>query len=174
MEPATAAKKRPSPLKGRKRKEPSYWKRKDAVRESRLERLGLLKDGHPRIDKIELGDHEIAQIQGLAGLRLSLDEIASIMGFSRETLRKRRQEDPRIDLAMERGKSLTKQNVTATAYRMATSGKSPRMTSFWLERADGWRQRIDLGLKRPTEDLTEEEILERLKELRADNGGRPY
>lgn len=166
------------PLKGKPRKDPRYWTTTKAKRRmQRLAKLGALEPGEARVDKIVLDDGDIEQIRMLAGLHLSLDEIAAILGISKETLRRRRMENPDIDEAIAKGKAQSKRNVTATAYKMATGGKSATMTQFWLETQGKWKKTVALELKRGVEELSEEELQQRLDDLRKLNdgsNGEPY
>src|SRR5690606_32489053 len=79
----------------------------------------------------------------MAGLGLRFDDIAKIKGMSDDTLKKYALEH------LQRGKAKAKLQVMQTAYKMATSGKQPVMTIFWLKTQAQWRERgieVDMNL----------------------------
>jgi hypothetical protein len=81
-----------------------------------------------------LTEKELAEIETLAGLGLRFEDIALVKGMSSDTLKKYA-DDP-----LQRGRAKAKAQVMQTAYKMATSGKTPAMTMFWLKTRAGWRE----------------------------------
>lgn len=81
-----------------------------------------------------LNEQELAEIETMAGLGLSYDEIASIKGICDDTLKKHAKP------FLKKGKAKAKAQVAQTAYRMAISGKIPSMTMFWLKTQAGWQE----------------------------------
>jgi hypothetical protein len=79
-------------------------------------------------------DKDRNQVETMVGLGLTADDVCNVMGFSRATLFKYF----RDELAV--GYSVAKTNVTQKAFEMATSGKTPAMTMFWLKCRAGWRE----------------------------------
>lgn len=74
------------------------------------------------------------QIQKLAGLGLTVTDIAHIVGMSRISLSNHCQED------MEKGRATARQKVTETLYGMATDGEHPAETRFYLKAQAGWKE----------------------------------
>ena len=81
-----------------------------------------------------LTTHELEEVEAMAGLGLRFEDIANIKGMSDETLRKYAKDH------LIRGKAKAKAQVMQTAYKLATSGKVPAMTMFWLKTQAGWRE----------------------------------
>lgn len=79
-------------------------------------------------------EQELAEIETMAGLGLSFEEIASIKGICDDTLKKHAKP------FLKKGKAKAKAQVAQTAYRMAISGKIPSMTMFWLKTQAGWQE----------------------------------
>jgi hypothetical protein len=87
----------------------------------------------PRPPK-KLSDKDLAEIEMLAGLGLTQQEIAEIKDICVDTLRKRARKHWR------RGKAKAIAKVAKTAFDMATSGKNHHMTKFYLQTQAGWRE----------------------------------
>lgn len=81
-----------------------------------------------------LNAKELEEVEAMAGLGLRYEDIARIKGMSDDTLKKYAQTQ------LQRGKSKAKAKVMQTAFQMATSGKTPAMTMFWLKTQAGWRE----------------------------------
>jgi|GEM_PF-1095190 len=81
-----------------------------------------------------LAEKELAEIETLAGLGLRFEDIALVKGMCLDTLKKY------ADEYLQRGRAKAKAQVMQTAYKMATSGKTPAMTMFWLKTRAGWRE----------------------------------
>lgn len=84
----------------------------------------------------QLTEQELAEIETMAGLGLSQNDIASIKGVCGDTLKKH------ANPYLKRGRAKARAQVAQTAYRMAISGKIPAMTMFWLKTQAGWREGI--------------------------------
>ncbi len=94
-----------------------------------------------RRKKIPLTQDDVATIMRLAGIGLNRDKIAAYFGMCKRTLERRVKDTPElnIDVALAQGKAIAEERVTTTAYDMASSGKSPSMTRYWLNCRAGWR-----------------------------------
>lgn len=79
------------------------------------------------------------QIRALIGMGLTARQVAVIIGVSHETLYKYCKED------IDAGRPNALAQVAATAFRLATSGKCPAMTMFWLKTQAGWSQNGPAG-----------------------------
>jgi len=83
-----------------------------------------------------LTQKELEEIEMMAGLGMKFDDIALIKGMSDDTLKKYAKE------YLYRGKAKSKAVVMQTAYKLATSGKCPSMTMFWLKTQSAWRENM--------------------------------
>ena len=93
-----------------------------------------------------IDDAMITRIETVAGLGLNLGQIAAYVGVSRVTFDRYRKEHPRIDDAIDRGKAVAIAAVAQTAYKMATNGKNPGMTAFFLKCRAGWQEKNKLDI----------------------------
>jgi len=84
---------------------------------------------------------EIRQIEAMAGLGMSGQDIAHVMGISRSTLYKRLKDSGLSSdtIKAQRKKGVAK--VRQTLYQMATSGKVPAATFFYLKTIGGLREK---------------------------------
>ena len=96
------------------------------------------------------------------------EDIATVLGIDAKTFRKHYATE--IATAHVRANS----RVAETAYQMATSGRHPAVTMFWLKTRLGWREveRIDVNFvrERATElarelGLPEEEVIEEAERI---------
>ena len=111
------------------------------------------KDGRSnlRAETKEFTEKEIRQLETAAGMGFTLQQLAKIFLISKKTLERRMADYPNIYDALERGRLKAKMNVRGMAYKMATDGKNPGMTMFWLKFFDGPDKNID----DPEDSLTE-------------------
>jgi peptidyl-tRNA hydrolase len=98
-----------------------------------------------------LTDKELIEIEMMAGLGLRYEDIASIKGMCLDTLKKY------ADSALSRGKAKAKLQVAQTAYKMATSGKTPAMTIFWLKTQARWK---DYGSQEVVNTVPESPVIQ--------------
>lgn len=76
---------------------------------------------------------EMAQIEALAKVGCSRLEIASVIGRPAKDLTK-------VDNEIRAWAETAKSEVKRTAFEMATSGKYPALTIFYLKTRCGWRE----------------------------------
>lgn len=81
-----------------------------------------------------LNDKELAEVEVLAGLGMRFEDIALTKNMCLDTLKKY------ADEQLQRGKAKAKAQVMQSAFKMATNGKNPAMTMFWLKTQCGWRE----------------------------------
>lgn len=86
----------------------------------------------PRPPK-RLSKQDIGEIEMLAGLGLTQQQIADIKGICVETLVKYAAKSYML------GKAKAIAKVSKTAFELAASGKQPSMTMFYLKTQAGWR-----------------------------------
>ena len=84
----------------------------------------------------KLTPKEQEEIETMAGLGMRFEDITQMKHMSTDTLKKYAGE------YLQRGKAKAKATVMQTAYKMATSGKYPAMTMFWLKTQSGWRENM--------------------------------
>jgi hypothetical protein len=89
---------------------------------------------------------EVKQIEAMAGLGMSGQDIAHVMGIHRATLYKRLKDTGLSSdtIKAQRKKGVAK--VRQTLYQMATSGKVPAATFFYLKTIGGLREKDRMEL----------------------------
>ena len=92
-------------------------------------------------------DVGLATIENLSGLGMTMNEIAAIIGVSRTTLYLHQRTNKEVKSAIERGRAKAIEKVAQVAYDMATDGRHPDMTKFYLKCQANWveKQVIDVG-----------------------------
>ena len=90
--------------------------------------------------KVLLTADEIKKLASLAGLGLTVENMARVMDISKATLDRRMNDQPGVAEAIEKGRASASAAVRNTAFKMATSGKCPAMTIFWLKCRERWRE----------------------------------
>jgi len=74
-------------------------------------------------------------VKSLSGYGIKQEEIAKMVGLrSSKSLRKHFRQE------LDRGTIEATAQVSQTLYKMATSGKHPAATIFWLKTRAGWRE----------------------------------
>lgn len=94
-------------------------------------------------EKKDLSEEDYITIERLAKAGFSVASIAGNLGMSKATLDRRVSEDFKARQALERGRSISIEAVANTAFDMATSGKHPSMTMFWLKSRAGWSDKAE-------------------------------
>ena len=93
---------------------------------------------------VNFSQEQLKQIETLAGLGLTIDQVANVFGLHVRTLNRRAQDQKEITEAFHRGKAVAISNVAKTAYQMAVSGKVPAMTMFYLKCQARWKERVEV------------------------------
>ena len=99
------------------------------------------KDPHELINGQPL---DASKVEALAALQCTMEEIASGLGISRSTLIRRREEDPTIDTAIEKGRELGTRSLRRLQYEAAKGGNVTMqiwLGKQWLKQTD--KQEID-------------------------------
>ncbi|MGB1290544.1 MAG: helix-turn-helix domain-containing protein [Pseudoalteromonas sp.] len=117
--------------------------------------------------KLEIKEEDIDRVETMASYGLKVEQIAAILKMSRKTFYRRMEENPKIEEALEKGRSVAVYNVSQTAYQQAVSGKVPAMTMFWLKCRAKWQEshKIIHEGKIDFDKLSDDEIEKRLKQL---------
>jgi hypothetical protein len=90
-------------------------------------------------------DDQRRMVKSMAAYGIRQEEIAATISVSAKTLRRRFRKE------LDRGATEANTQVGQTMYQMATSGKSPVSTMFWLRCRAGWRQ--NAGADRDTTEV---------------------
>jgi transcriptional regulator with XRE-family HTH domain len=85
----------------------------------------------------KLTRRDLSEVEALAGLGLTQEQIGSVKGMCDDTLRKYAKD------AFHRGRAKAIARVAQTAYEMAVSSQHPAMTMFYLKTQARWRERHD-------------------------------
>lgn len=95
------------------------------------------------------------EIGRMRGLGMTLKQIAHVLGMNEDTFEKRIAEDPELEMVINAGVSIAHKQVTETAFAMATDGKNPAMTMFWLKCRANWKdtQHVEMSGKIDLEKL---------------------
>jgi IS30 family transposase len=91
-------------------------------------------------EKRLLDARELEQVEKLSGLGMSVRQIGYVIGVSKSTMERRIKDQPELAEALEKGRAMAIANVSKTAYQLATSGKHPVMTIFFLKCRAGWSE----------------------------------
>lgn len=105
----------------------------------------------------------LEQIEVLAGLGLTEDDIALVNGVHRTTLAKRKLKDINLAEAIRRGKLRADTEVIKSLYTRATVYGDTTAMIFWLKnrRPDQWRDKQDVDLKGAVTLIVSDEFLPR-------------
>ena len=85
-------------------------------------------------------DEQRKFVQGLISYGATQDEICTFLTITKPTLHKHYRRE--LDIGMLYANAMVGQ----TAYKMATSGKSPALTIFWAKSRMGWTEKTALEL----------------------------
>lgn len=80
------------------------------------------------------------QLEDFASAGLIVEQMASLLGYSKKTLERFMQDDPSLHDALEKGRVKPVLKVAQTAYAMAVSGEVPAMTMFYLKTRGKWKE----------------------------------
>ena len=86
--------------------------------------------------KIEISDEQIRQAEILAGYGLTQNQIADVLGISRRTF-SRKQDEPRVLAALEKGRALAQRQVGKSIYEKALKGDMT--AAIWWEKTRAGR-----------------------------------
>lgn len=95
----------------------------------------------------------LEQIEALAGMGLTIEEMCRYLGVTKKTLYKRKSEYPELEEAIERGRIRADTQVTRALFKRATEANDTTAMIWWQKnrQPDRWRDRHELehsgGLK---------------------------
>lgn len=120
-------------------------------------------------NKIEFTDKDINQLEILSGMRMPMKYIAELLGCSKDTLDNRVRDDERFASAIARGRARAGFKIHDAAYKMASSGKNPSMTIFWLKTQEGWKEPVHLEANVTGIQVTKDNIQDLIKAAESDD-----
>ena len=135
------------------------------------------KRGRP---KKTISPSQLPEIERMAGLGLSEQKIAVILGLSVPTFIARKQDDPRIGLAIEKGRADAEEKIGQTLYDKALGGDLGSIVWWEKTRAGRFERRREehtgkdggpITTKADTDDSGE--LLSRLDRLATRSGAAP-
>ena len=107
-------------------------------------------------DILPSGPHKIeldpTQLEALAAMQCTFDEIASGLGVSVKTLERRRAEDPELDDAIKRGREQGARSLRRIQWESAEAGNVTMqiwLGKQWLKQADRSEQKLEVTQKGP-------------------------
>jgi len=109
----------------------------------------MAKVGRPK----KLKDISLKEVEKLAALGLTDEEIASWLGICRATLSNYKKQEKEFLDTIKRGKLKSDSNVIKSLYQKALDGDTTAMI-FWLKnrRPEEWRDKKDVGLSGSIEE----------------------
>lgn len=87
---------------------------------------------------LKLTENQIEMIETMAGVGLSLNQMAAILKIAPVSLDRQIAKVPAVKEAILNGRAKASFHVRNTAFKMATSGKCPALTIFWLKCREGF------------------------------------
>lgn len=110
-------------------------------------------------------ERQIKQIATMSGLGMSVEQMALILGVSKATFDRRKNDQEGVSEAVEKGRASASLLLRQTAYDMATSGKHPVMTIFLLKVREGWKEPRDVDPNDAFKDKSIGELIELVRAL---------
>lgn len=141
-------------LKSRKIKRPRVYNTK--LTRSEIGALGGAVTG--KMSKIVLTSRQKKKlIEGAKG-GLNQGQIATKLGISESTLGRILKRDPAILTAYKTAALIPDEQVIGAGFKMATSGKSPMMTMFWLTSRCGFKKMSSIEITSPNDSDKSERV----------------
>lgn len=116
-----------------------------------------------RSDRITFTTKQIAQIESLSGVGMTVEEIADYMGVSKATFDRRVAEIPDLKEALRVGRTRAQGAVYRAAYEMATDKKHSDFTKFYMRSRYGWSEKQEIELSGKVGVDPEGSFLDQLK-----------
>jgi transcriptional regulator with XRE-family HTH domain len=101
------------------------------------QRIKMLQKNRGGRPKFEITPEICEQVENLSAQGLTVDQIASVLGVSRQTIYERQNEYPEFSDALKRGRGKGVANVTNALYTKAIDGDNTAMI-FYLKNRAGW------------------------------------
>lgn len=91
-----------------------------------------------RVDKINFNRKQIIEIRALAGVGMTVENIAEYFGVSKSTMDRRIRESTELQDALRVGRSKAQATVYKSAYNMAKSERHSDFTKWYLGARYNW------------------------------------
>ena len=109
----------------------------------------------------EITEQHLNSIEQMARTGLSIREISLILGICQNTLKKYRDEDPRVDDAYAKGKAVSDGNVGNALYKEATGGNINAIRWYETTRCNrAEKTQVDISEKQYVVAIPPEETME--------------
>ena len=96
---------------------------------------------------------DVEQIEDMAAIGLTLEDISKILRWSEKTLKRRMEDTEGVREAYERGRATAKQIVLKRLFELIQKG-NPAAIFFYLKCQCGWREAKESIGERPIENIT--------------------
>ncbi len=94
---------------------------------------------------IQLSEKEIGQIRTMAGMGLSIQKIALILGLSEATFYRKKKLIPEVQAAYETGLAQAEYTISKTLYSMATNDKNLTAIIWWEKTRFGRSEKAEIS-----------------------------
>ena len=118
-----------------------------------------------RSDKINFTSKQIGQVEALAGVGMTVEQIADYMGCSKSTMDRRIAEDEKLNEALRKGRTRAHGKVLQAAYNMATDEKHSDFTKFYLRSRYGWSEKQEIEISGDIGVNSEQAFLKKLQTM---------
>jgi predicted DNA-binding protein (UPF0251 family) len=128
--------------------------------------------------RLEITDEQIRQAQLLSGYGLTQNQVADVLGISRSTFEKKKNEE-RVQVALQKGRAIAQQNVGKSIYEKALNGDMT--AAIWWEKTRAGRTekapegsaanvsvQVNVDGKRKEKEQEFEKLFAAIDEYRAD------
>lgn len=75
---------------------------------------------------------------------MTVIQISALLGICSKTLERMSKEDEKLKVCIEQGRSKAILKVSRSAFELASSGKNPDMTKFYLRCRAGWKEKVEI------------------------------
>jgi hypothetical protein len=89
--------------------------------------------------KKNLTKEQLELLQKLSGIRLPMDQIATMLDISYDTLDRMSKSSGAVRAAIDKGRAKGSSLYRQTVYQMAVGEKNPRMLEFWGKTQEGFK-----------------------------------
>jgi len=94
----------------------------------------------PHKKLIPATDMKLLELQRMAKIGMTMEQIANVHGMRVQTLYNRIEENSQLMDAIKRGRGQGVNTITSKGFDMASSGDNTTMTIFWLKCQAGWKE----------------------------------
>ncbi len=92
--------------------------------------------------KFKLDTDQIKQLEKMAGIGMTMEQMAAMFDMSKDTLENLYKREPAIKSALSKGRAKASAQVLQTLFNMAASGKCIAATIFWTKVRERWKEPV--------------------------------